>query len=157
MLGSVAERVLRQSRVPVLTARRSLIPQPALEIRRILCPVNDSEAARKSLQFATKLAACLDATVTVLHVQEQDPRSSIGDLCEWVAAQDKPHCPIREIRREGDAAKEILREAAEGGCDLLVVGARHRLFLDTTVIGSTTVRTVRHAPCPVVTVVDWPD
>jgi nucleotide-binding universal stress UspA family protein len=95
--------------------------------------------------------------VTVLHVQEQDPRNSIGDLCEWVAAQDKPHCPIREIRREGDAAKEILREAAEGGCDLLVVGARHRLFLDTTVIGSTTVRTVRHAPCPVVTVVDWPD
>jgi nucleotide-binding universal stress UspA family protein len=157
MLGSVAERVLRQSRVPVLTARGSLAQQAAVHIRHILCPVNDSEAARKSLRLATRLAARLGASVTVLHVQEQDSRNSIGELCEWIAAQGTPQCPIREIRREGDAATQILTEATESACDLLVMGARHRLFLDTTVIGSTTVRTVRHARCPVLTVVDWPD
>jgi nucleotide-binding universal stress UspA family protein len=95
--------------------------------------------------------------VTVLHVKEQDPGHAIGDLCAWVAAQDRSQCSIREVSREGDAAKEIITEATESGCDLLVMGARHRFFLDTTVIGTTTVRTVRHALCPVVTVVEWPD
>jgi nucleotide-binding universal stress UspA family protein len=37
-------------------------------------------------------------------------------------------------------------------CDLLVMGVRHRLFFDSTVLGSTTARVVRHAPCPVLTV-----
>jgi nucleotide-binding universal stress UspA family protein len=37
MLGSVAERVLRESPVPVLTVRSA----PHETIRRVLCPVHD--------------------------------------------------------------------------------------------------------------------
>lgn len=157
MLGSVAERVLRESKIPVLTVRGGSAGDSPVSIRHILCPVNNSNIARLSLQFATRLAVCLDARVTVLHVKERDPRDAIGDLCEWVAAQDRPPCPIHEVTREGEAAQEIVRFAAEGGCDLLVLGVHHRLFFDSTVIGTTTVRTVRHAPCPVLTLAEWPE
>ncbi len=38
--------------------------------------------------------------------------------------------------------------------DLLVIGARHRRFSDTTVLGVNTIRMLRHAPCPVLAVFD---
>ncbi len=40
------------------------------------------------------------------------------------------------------------------GADLLVIGAEHKAFFDSAVLGSTTIRAVRHATCPVLTVVE---
>lgn len=157
MLGSVAERVLRESRIPVLTVRGDLWAQAPVSIQNILCPVNDSAVARRSLQLATKLAECLDATVTALHVKEQDSKGQIPDLRDWIGTHGRPQREIRELNREGEPSKEIIAVALETRCDLLILGAHHRLFFDSTVIGTTTVRTVRHAPCPVLTVVEWPD
>lgn len=157
MMGSVAERVLRESRIPVLTARHTGDARSPRAIRKILCPVNDSEVAKRSLQLAANLAGCLGAALTVLHVQEKDAPGRIADLCQWVHAQTPSQCEMMELSREGEAAQEIIRVAAETNCDLLVMGARHRLFHDSTVIGTTTIRTVRHAPCAVLTVVEWPE
>jgi len=63
------------------------------------------------------------------------------------------HCTIRELTREGEAAEEIVALAKKTPCDLLVIGARHRRWFDSTVPGSTTARAVRHTPCPVAIVV----
>jgi nucleotide-binding universal stress UspA family protein len=152
MLGSVAERVLRASTIPVVTVRGG---RPAPEaIRHLLCPVNDSTVARRSLELAVKLASSLKAELTVLHVQEEGGRDAIEDLCAWIPEENRSRCAIREVTRRGEAAREILEAAAEADCDLLVLGAQHRLFFDSTVIGTTTVRVVRHAPCPVLTVIE---
>jgi nucleotide-binding universal stress UspA family protein len=153
LLGSVAERVLRASRLPVLTARGPAQPAP-VAIRRILVPVNDSELARRSLELAALLAKTLGAALTVMHVREAGSSHRVADLCAWVPPEDRALCQVRELDREGEAAEEILKAAAETGCDLLVIGARHRAFFDSTVIGTTTVRVVRHAPCPVLTLME---
>lgn len=154
LLGSVAERVLRASNLPVLTARAPAQAARAVSIRRILCPVNDSELARRSLQLAALLAKTLDAELTALHVREAGAPSRIADLCAWIPPQERALCRIQEVEREGEAAEEILKAAGETACDLLVVGARHRTFFDSTVLGTTTVRVVRHAPCPVLTLIE---
>lgn len=155
MLGSVAERVLRESPVPVLTVRpEPRGPEPFPAIRRIVCPVNNSDVARRSLAYAAELARCFGADLTVLHVREDKGKDSIADLCAWVRAEAKPACVVREVTREGEAAQEIVAAASEMSCDLLVLGARHRRFFDSTVIGTTTVRVVRHASCAVLTVVE---
>jgi len=153
MLGSVTERVLRETDVPVLTVRRDapLTEPPA--IRNVLCPVNHSAVARKSLAVASQFAHCFGATLTVLHVREARATDSIDDLCAWVPKAHRSECQVREVSREGEAAHEIVALASELPCDLLVMGAQHRRFLDSTVIGTTTVRVVRHAPCPVLTVI----
>lgn len=154
MLGSVTERVLRETEIPVLTVRRQT-PPPAqiLQIRNILCPVNNTAIARKALEHAARMAQCFGATLSVLHVHEARARDEITDLCAWAPAEMRAQCRIRELERHGEASREIVAQAAEEGCDLLVIGAQHRRFFDSTVIGSTSVRVVRHAPCPVLTVV----
>lgn len=153
MLGSVTERVLRESHIPVLTVRGEGGPHQPAAIRRILVPVNNTEVARKALGVAAELARCFGAVLTLLHVNEPHPVSPIADLCAWVPAAQRAQCQIQEVTREGVAAHEIIAHARQWPCDLLVIGAEHRRFFDSTVIGGTTVRVVRHAPCPVLTVI----
>jgi nucleotide-binding universal stress UspA family protein len=53
--------------------------------------------------------------------------------------------------RIGHPAEEIIREAEEGRYNLVVVGERQNYSLVTRfLLGSTTVRVVEHAPCPVI-------
>jgi nucleotide-binding universal stress UspA family protein len=151
MLGSVAERVLRESEIPVLTLRGGAATAMTPP-KTILCPVNDTPAAREALVMAAHLARCFDGNIVALHVKESHTEQGIGDLCAWVPDQIRSHCDIQELTREGEAAEEIVALARETPCDLLVIGARHRRFFDSTVLGSTTARVVRHAPCPVLTV-----
>jgi len=69
------------------------------------------------------------------------------------AAGEAPsHCQMQPIVRQGDAGEQVIRLAREADVDVIVIGAQHRTFVDTTVLGVTTVRVTRHAPCPVLVV-----
>jgi universal stress protein A len=59
---------------------------------------------------------------------------------------------MQPIVRHGDAGEQVITLAQEAKVDLVVIGAQHRRFVDTTVLGVTTVRVTRHAPCPVLVV-----
>jgi len=148
MLGSVAERVLRESPVPVLTVRSA----PRDPIRRVLCPVDDTELSRRALAFAAGISVCFDASLTLFHVKEVSGANSVPDLCSWVPREERARCDIRELVRHGNASEEIVRLTTEEPYDLVVLGAPRRRFFDGMVLGTTTLRTVRHAPCPVLTV-----
>lgn len=148
MLGSVAENVLRRSNIPVLTVRGDARPGP---IRNILAPVNNTPSARRALALSAELARCTGARVKVVHVQEPGAPGTIDDLCAWVPEAERPHCDVNRLLR-GDPALEIVNLSAASGCDLIVVGAEHKRFSDSTVLGTTTIRVVRHARCPVFTV-----
>jgi len=154
MLGSVTERVLRESSIPVLTVRPGSKDWSAAgAIRNIVCPVNNTELAHRSLGYAVSLAQCLGAKLTALHVAEPGGKDGIEDLCAWIPREAHSSCEVQELTRTGDPAHEIVAAAAQFPCDLLIIGARHRRFFDATVIGTTTIRVVRHAPCAVLTVV----
>ncbi len=148
MLGSVAERILRESPVPVLTVRSA----PRDAIRRVLCPVHDTELSRRALALAAGLSACFGAGLTVLHVQEPSGAHAVSDLCSWIPQEERARCDIREQVRHGHASEEIVRLATEESFDLVILGAPRRRFFDGMVLGTTTLRTVRHAPCAVLTV-----
>jgi nucleotide-binding universal stress UspA family protein len=153
MLGSVAEHVLRRSHVPVLTVREGSIGTEGL--RRIICPVNDTPLARRVLALAVELAGCMGASLEVLYVKEPGSSGQAPDLCAWLPDQDRGKCKLEETTREGEAAAEIVMAAGPG--DLVVMGARHRAFFDSTVMGTTAVRVVRHSRGPVLTVMERDD
>jgi nucleotide-binding universal stress UspA family protein len=154
MLGSVAERVLRASEVPVLTVPPSAAgPTGSPEFKRILVPVNNSEAARSALEYAARLARCFSSELTLLHVREDSKDGAIPDLCEWVPEELRPKCRLIEVPEGEGAAHAIISAASDQGCGLLVLGVKRRRFFDSTIIGTTSVRVVRHAPCPVLTVI----
>lgn len=153
MLGSVTERILRASPVPVLTVHpRAASVEHFPQLRQILCPVNNTEVSRRALELAARMAQCFGARLTVLHVKERGGEGTIPDLCSWVPDEARAMCTLREETAEGEAAHEIIHHAGAADCDLLVIGARRRRFFDSAVIGTTSVRVVRHAPCPVLTV-----
>jgi nucleotide-binding universal stress UspA family protein len=73
-------------------------------------------------------------------------------LQSWLPAEARSEFTMQAVVRRGDAASEVIDLAREGTADLVVIGAQHRRFVDATVLGVTTVRVTRHAPCPVLVV-----
>jgi nucleotide-binding universal stress UspA family protein len=158
LLGSVAERVVRGAKVPVLTVRGGAAAACRMPFRKILCPVNYTEVARDSLRYAADLARRFGAELTVMTSLEggadgAGEREQERRLCDWIPEEVQAHCTLRPVVRRGDAAEQVLRMAKEEGSDLVVIGAQHRPLLETTIFGTTSVRVMRHAACPVLTVV----
>lgn len=157
MLGSVTERVLRETDRPVLTARKPEGSEASACFRRILCPVNFTEVARGALEHAITLSERLGAELYLLHVIEKDRGVDAEDemkkICHWVPDEVRVRCHFEEVPMGSEPAEQIIRYAQSNGCDLMVIGAQHKRFSDATIIGATTVRIVRHAPVPVLTVI----
>jgi nucleotide-binding universal stress UspA family protein len=151
LLGSVAERVLRESSVPVITVRGD--GKPVSPPESILCAVNNTDASREALKTAAALAAHLGVELAAVHVKEHREEANIASLCEWIPAEVRQTCAVREVVREGDPAAAIVQLAAERPGSLLVIGTGRRRFFEGTILGSTAARVVRHAPGAVLTAV----
>lgn len=160
LLGSVAEKILHETDRPVLTVREKKRGEAAskISIQHVLCPINYTEVAFKALEHAVAISKCFGAKLLVLHVVES-PAADVTDqgeharLCSWIPDDSRARCSLKEIIRRGDAAEQIIEMASSIACDIIVLGAQHKRFSDTTVIGTTTLRVTRHAPCPVLTIV----
>jgi nucleotide-binding universal stress UspA family protein len=160
MLGSITEKVLHETDRPVLTVREKKGPAELskISIQQVLCPINYTEVALMALDHAVAISKCFEAELLVLHVIESHSteikdEEEHGRLCAWVPEHVRTRCSLKEIVRRGDAAEQIIEVASSAGCDMIVVGAQHKHFRDTTVLGTTTIRVTRHAPCPVLTVI----
>jgi nucleotide-binding universal stress UspA family protein len=162
LLGSVAERTLRMAQRPTLIVRRLHSEETAGDevprIGHILCPVNYSEVARAALGHACSIARSFGARLTVVFALEQQDVTAENlqhadeRLRSWLPEASPADCQMRPLVRHGDAAEHVINLARETAADLIVIGAQHRRFADTTVLGVTTVRVTRHAPCPVLVV-----
>jgi nucleotide-binding universal stress UspA family protein len=158
VLGSVTEGVLHGARCPVLSVSRSDRPGArAAGVTRIVCPVNFTNVARDSLRVATQLARAFSCEVVIVHVLEAeeaaDEKRDEQRIRQWIAPDVQSNCTYREIVLRGGASERILDCVEDIGADFLVIGAQHKFFRDTTVIGTTTERLVRFARIPVLTVV----
>jgi nucleotide-binding universal stress UspA family protein len=158
LLGSVTERVLQETDRPVLAVRnkKGAEEPSSLSIQQILCPVNYTEVALQALRQAVTIVERFSARLLVVYVVES-PGEGPGEkemdrLCAWIPEEIRAQCQMKEVVRTGNAAEQILEVADSADCDMIVLGARHKRFRDTTVIGTTTMNVTRHAPCPVLTV-----
>jgi len=156
LLGSVAERVLHETSRPLLTVREASRPAAGAPAKpRVLCPVNFSEAAHAALDVAVSFSNLLDADLVVLHVAEDDgeeTRRMARDVEAWLPP-DRLRTAADTLVLRGDAAEKVIDYAKSHAIDLIVLGATHRRFSDTSVLGTTAVRITRHASMPVLTVV----
>ncbi len=160
VLGSVAENVVRHSRVPVFTVRQKehafidvSLADSVPRLNRILCPVNNTDVAKTALEHAVSLAERFGAKLSVLYSIERGEslgRSAAQEsFCSWIGEKVRSQCALEPIVRQGDASEQIIAHAREEKMDLIVMGAEHRPFLDATFFGRTTELVLRHAPVPV--------
>ncbi len=159
MLGSVAEKVLHLSRVPVFTIRQksddfidTANPDSRPRIDRILCPCNQSASAARALAVAASLANRMNARLTVLQSVESPSASDKDRLTQWLDEHLPKGLSVETVIRSGEAADQTISAAKELDSDLIVVGISHRPFGEGTVVGRTSMRVARHAPVPVLSV-----
>ena len=145
-LGSVTEEVVRNARVPVLAMRDpgSRAPSP---YRVVLVASDLSGASRGVFPAAAILAACFGARVVAVHVV---PDAKVRPQPEHVRAFLRPDFEGASIRIEdGSPWRAIVRAAEEEKADLIAVARHGADSLGEGILGSTTDRILRHAPCPV--------
>lgn len=166
-LGSVTENVIREARVPVFTIRQKVhdfidvnqtdtIPT----IEHILCPCNLSETAVPSLRTAVAIAERFKARLTVLFcLEENENKDSAGKDKEtfdaWLSRAINSNYPVHRIVCEGNAAVKIISMAHKEKCDMIIIGANHKPFMDSSFLGRTTELVLRQAPVPVMAVPDY--
>lgn len=168
LLGSVTEEVVRQASCPVLTVRKALTTSPSKTIRRVLVPIDFSEASERALQHAYELAMTYGAEIVVLHAIEEvvlpmaygvapkqvDAEAVRPDVESALAELLKKHVGIEHARAEvrvGYPPQQILEAIEEESADLVVMGTHGREGLNRLLMGSVAERIVRHAACPVLT------
>lgn len=151
-LGSVTERVLRETQRPVMTVLPKDTPvKGEVKIGTILCPVNFTDIAREALQNASAIAGALNAQLIVMNVLEKE--TDEARFKAWIDLLVPARTVYKQIVVKGDPAARVLETATQLGADLIVMGAQHKFFSDATVIGTTTERVTRFARQPVLTVV----
>jgi nucleotide-binding universal stress UspA family protein len=161
LMGSVAESTLRLAQHPTLIVRQPSHHPETSEmphVRHVLCPVNYTDVARDAFAHAAAVAQRFCARLTVVFTCEAEERRHESLQCaedrlrSWLPAEAGAEYEVHPVVRHGNAAAEVIALARETAADLVVIGAQHRRFVDTTVLGVTTVRVTRHAPCPVLVV-----
>jgi nucleotide-binding universal stress UspA family protein len=151
--------VLHELDVPIVTIRhRTEEPADgANRMRRLLCPVNYSDVARDAIVVAGSIAEAFDGEIYVVHVVEAERNEphegNLDSLRDWIPHEIRHRCLYKELVIRGNAAETVIDLAAKLESDMIVIGAQHRRFVDTTVLGTTTERILRHAGCPVMTVI----
>ena len=145
-LGSVAENVVQKTSLPTLIVRvPGDRPVPA-RITSILCPVTSDEHANRDVLMPAGLAATSGARLILMHVEESKSSNALTkQLCDLLPNSVKGQCEVIEVTRQGNAAEQILLVAREHHIDIIALTARHRRFLESTVIGGTTEKVMRHA------------
>jgi nucleotide-binding universal stress UspA family protein len=86
-----------------------------------------------------------------VNVSELPPRESQEKLWEAIRRPrpEEQGVDVEHRLVEGDPAAEILKMAAQTGCDLIVMGTHGRSGLPRWFTGSVAEEVIRHAPCPV--------
>lgn len=166
LMGSTTEKVVRQTPVPVLVVREAsrglLVGGRGVEVRRILCAADRPQRPGPALPLVAELARTFDADLYALHSLEvpgwlgeapAPARREAEEGLRSVLAHHALDLRTKAIVTEGAAYQRILETAAAERADLVVVGGRQAKS-DLPVFGSTAIRVMRHAPCPVLAVPD---
>jgi len=161
-MGKVTERVIGYCHTDVL-----VVPvRGALDLGRLLLPVDGSRFSRRAADRGLALAAEAGASLLVISALDappgfatevpevaQDLLNNLEDLVAGVAqkARDR-NIPCQTRVAVGSAYRLIVDAAAEWDAGLIVMGSHGRTGLKRLLMGSVTERVVGDAPCPVLVV-----
>ncbi len=166
VLGSVVERVVQHSKVPVLAVREGADPYLTGDrIGRVLCPTDLSEHSLRGIWAGIMLARPFQAQVDILHVAAGEPgehggvsymhsdEPSLWDLRDQLDAlvppSEFPGANIQHHVMRGQPTKCINQFADENNCALIALSTHGHDAISDFLLGSTTERVLRHSNQPV--------
>ena len=145
-----------------------------LQIKRILCPIDFSDASRHALTHAVTMARWYGAALTAIHVRSAavfpnppiimaaapdtlvpgltDQPALESQLSQWIEPARAAGVEADTMVLSGSPAAIILDSARTLPADLVVMGSHGRAGVERWMLGSVTEKVVRQAACPVMTV-----
>ena len=169
MLGSIADRMVRQATCPVLTVRPMPESAPRREIRRICYATDFSPTARAAWPWVVAIASAAGAEVDLVHVTFEPvadrhlPAETIGRMAQFLQEQGRieverflerstlPRERIHVHLSPGVAGEQIVHQAQERAADLIVMGTHGWSGIVRWMLGSVAHYVIQTAPCPVLT------
>lgn len=159
LVGSVAARVIGHSQRDVL-----VVPTGTkIGWRNILLATDGSKysafATEKAIDFAKSYGGTLTA-VSVVDVPDElfaEAPSLVDDLVNKAKGYvdtvrrkaEEMGVPTQTLVKEGESFRSVIKLAAEGNIDMIVMGSHGRTGLKRLLMGSVTEKVIGHAPCPV--------
>ncbi|HSP07487.1 MAG TPA: universal stress protein [Acidobacteriota bacterium] len=162
-IGSVTNRILHKSTIPVLT-----ICKPShhfiqddkdrpVKIERILCALDFDSNNKRIAELALSIAREYHSKIRFLHVVptkeaedwEAVERNANRSFRELVETEKEESCEIQFVVLPGEPGNAILRTIEEENIDLLVMGHHTRKPIEELFLGSVAKRMVTDASCPV--------
>ncbi|WP_259089603.1 universal stress protein [Salinibacter ruber] len=158
--------MVRKAPCPTLTVRADADVAPDQAVRRVLAPVDFSDASRSAVRHAKEIALTYGAEIDLLHVVEEPfypPAYGLGetgfptdkvigsveDELADLARSEVGYEHVMIEARTGEPSREILNYIDENEVDLTVIASHGRTGLDRMLIGSVAERVVRQSPTPV--------
>ena len=172
-IGSVADGLIRRSRVPVLLVRPAEGAAGPAEsfVGRVLVAVDGSPAAERALSTAAAICAATGAACTLIRVvvppsrvitsripdtarmvrerTEEESRKAEAYLRDLVGASVLPDSTRTEVVTGYDTAAAILRTAETEGAGMIAVGTRGHGGAARLLLGSVADKLIRASPVPV--------
>ncbi|HSJ31642.1 MAG TPA: universal stress protein [Longimicrobiales bacterium] len=172
-IGSVADGLIRRSRVPVLLFRPVEGASGPGEsfVRRVLVAVDGSPASERALPAAADICAATGAACTLIRVvvppsraitsrlpdtarmvrerTEEESREAEAYLRDLVGESSLPDSTRTEIVTGYDAAAAIVRTAETERADMIAVGTRGHGGAARMLLGSVADKLIRASPVPV--------
>ncbi len=173
---SSSERLIKSLRVPMVVVRGKAAEGSSIgsvEIRKILCPVDFSDNAKRAVAVAKGYAAAFGASLRLVHVvpsylirekwivwkKMADEDRGRFDASMPAEAESKMESFCRgcgvagqgEIL-QGNPSEIIVSLALDGKYDLIAMGGRGLSYIQCVLIGSTTDAVLKSSPCPVLIV-----
>ncbi len=177
ILGSVTERLMQTLSCPLLVVRspeHGFINAQSEEIRlhRILVGCDFSPDSNMAFQYGLSLAQEFQSELYLVHVigrhayedmlvsetptiesPLQDLHTQVeGKLMSMVPEDARNWCTPKTDLLTGQPSEELIDYAVLFDIDLIVLGVRGHSLKEKLLVGSTTDRVVRQAPCPVLSV-----
>jgi nucleotide-binding universal stress UspA family protein len=171
LLGSVADRVLHEAKVPVLVTKAPAgkIKHPKKKtkpFRKVLFPTDFSDTANKALKRAIAITEDMDAELFVLHVVDDSlisthvpeerkmilqelRRHALDEMRKTLPAELMANFETIGAVRRGEPGKQVAAYAEAMGCDLIVMGSHGRTGIERVLLGSIADKVVRRAKCAV--------
>lgn len=148
--GSVAEKVLRASRVPVLAVRSFPVAPPVdLRLKRVLVALDATDASLEIVEPALEMAALFGASTTLLHVCDGPACTvPVPELTRTYERFRQRGLEVQPVMKKGDPAVQILDTARELEADLIAMTTHGRRGVSRWALGSVTEKVLRAAEAP---------
>lgn len=172
LMGSVAQRIARNSEIPVMIVRDEKQGRAYHGFNKILVAMDFSPASVKAISFATSFANFLKADLHVVNVIDEpdmeDARSNyaltgaeIPESCELNVNQAMQQLipqtltqTVRLATLAGEPCARLLDYSERNLIDFVVVGAHGHKTLQRVFLGSTAASVIATSRIPVITVSD---